>query len=119
MLGSVAAINAVSITIPNDPDILCLLGFTLTATSVGAPTLAAAAQRYRPRKFSDIAILRKGIEWISSVDKTGAADGEKSFYFTDRFGHHAVWLAGLKLALELNKGVIGGIESVCQRCSNI
>ena len=88
MLGSVAAINAVSITIPNDPDILCLLGYKLTATSVGAPTLAA--QRYRPRKFSDIAILRKGIEWISSVYKTGAADGEKSFYFTDRLGHHAV-----------------------------
>src|SRR5262252_3368903 len=59
------------------------------------------------------------IEWISSVNKTGAADGEKSFYFTNRFGHHAVWLAGLKLALQLNKGVIGGIESVCQRCSNI
>jgi len=64
-------------------------------------------------------LLRKGIEWISSVNKTSAADGEKSFYFTDRFGHHAVWLARLKLALELNKGVIGGIESVCQRCSNI
>ena len=62
------------------------------------PTLAAQRCR-RPRKFSDIAILRKGIEWISSVNKTGAADGEKSFYFTDCFGHHAVWLTGLKLAL--------------------
>src|SRR3974390_3154997 len=81
------------------------------------PTLAA--QRYRPRKFSDIEILRKGIEWISSVNETGTADGEKSFYFTDRFGHHAVRLAAPKLALQLNKGVISGIESVCQRCSNI
>src|SRR6516164_7963959 len=81
-------------------------------------SLAAQCCR-RPRKFSDIAILRKGIEWISSVNKTGAADGEKSFYFTDCFGHHAVWLAGLKLALELNKGVIGGIESVCQHGCDI
>src|SRR5215469_10194070 len=73
----------------------------------------------RPRKFSDIAILRKGIEWISSINKAGTADGEKSFYFTDCFGHHAVWLAGLKFVLQLNKGLVSRIESVCQRCSNI
>src|SRR6516162_6884689 len=38
MLGSVAAISAVSITIPNDPDILCLLGYKPTAMSVSAST---------------------------------------------------------------------------------
>ena len=59
------------------------------------PTLAAQRCR-RPGKFSDIAILRKGIEWISSVNKTGAADGEKSFYFTDRFDHHATEVCALE-----------------------
>ena len=91
------------------------------------PTLAAQRCR-RPRKFSDIAILRKGIEWVSSVNKTGAADGEKSFYFTDRFDHHATEVCALETSqfhvanaatLFSQDPVIGGIESVCQRCSNI
>ena len=43
MLGSVAAISAVSITIPNDPDILCLLGYKLTAMSVSGPDIGRTA----------------------------------------------------------------------------
>ena len=57
MLGSVAAISAVSIMIPNDPDILCLLGYKLTECRLVPLTLAA--QRCRPRKFSDIDITQR------------------------------------------------------------
>jgi len=43
--------------IPNDPDILCLLGYKLTECRLVPLTLAA--QRCRPRKFSDIDITQR------------------------------------------------------------
>src|ERR1700720_4046153 len=61
-----------------------------------------------------ILILRKWIGWVAGVDETGTADGQKAFHLLDRFGDYAVRLAGLKLALELNEGVIGPVKPPCQ-----
>ena len=58
-------------------------------------------------------ILRKGIRRISRINKAGATNGQKAFDFTHRFGDHAVRLAGVKLALQLNKGVISPIKPAC------
>src|SRR5262249_55724147 len=51
MLGSVAAITVVSITIPNNPDILCRLDYRLTAIRL-RPTLAAAVAAAGARRIS-------------------------------------------------------------------
>ena len=58
-------------------------------------------------------MLRKGINRIPRINEAGAANGQKAFDFTDRFGDHAVRLAGVKLALQLNKGVISPIKPAC------
>ena len=58
-------------------------------------------------------ILRKGIHRISRINEAGATNGQKAFDFTNRFGDHAVRLAGVKLALQLNKGVISPIKPAC------
>src|SRR5207237_186410 len=60
-----------------------------------------------------VSILYKWIGWIPSVDETGTADSQKSFHLLDRLGDHAVRLAGLKLALELNEGAISAVEPPC------
>jgi hypothetical protein len=44
-------------------------------------------------------ILCKWIEWISGINKAGAAHSEQSLHLTDRFGDNDVGLAGLKLVL--------------------
>ena len=64
-------------------------------------------------KLSRASILRKGIHRISRINKAGATNGQKAFDFTNRFGEHAVRLAGGKLALQLNKGVISPIKPTC------
>ena len=57
--------------------------------------------------------LRKGIHRISRINKAGATNGQKAFDFTNRFGDHAVRLPGVKLVLQLNKGVISPIKPAC------
>jgi len=50
------------------------------------------------------------IVWIPSINKAGAADGEKSFDLADRLGDYVVRRACLKL----NKSMICCVESVSQ-----
>ena len=52
------------------------------------------------------------IEWVPGIEQACAADGEKSFHPGNRLDDDAVRLAGLKLALQLKKGVIGPVEPV-------
>src|SRR5262249_49443660 len=111
-LGSAAAIVAVSIRIPKTAGMLCLLGYKPTAMSIPPHWPHKLS---RPRK----SFLDKGIERIPCINKAGTTDGETSFHLTNSLGDHAVWLAGLKLALQLNKDVISAIDSVRQHCCNI
>ena len=62
--------------------------------------------------FPRISILHMRIEWVPGIEQACAADGEKSFHPGNRLDDDAVRLAGLKLALQLKKGVIGPVEPV-------
>jgi hypothetical protein len=53
----------------------------------------------RPARIFALRILCKRIEWISGINKRGAAHSEQSVHLTDRFGDNDVGLAGLKLVL--------------------
>jgi hypothetical protein len=54
-------------------------------------------------------LLRTWIGWVAGINEIGTADSQKALHLLDRFGDHAVRLAGLKLVLQLNEGVIGDI----------
>jgi hypothetical protein len=74
------------------------------------PELAGFAKQVRPdltlpahfqkeaRDTGWLSVMSVRIVWISSVDKAGVG-AKKSFYLTDRFGDHALRLAGQKLVL--------------------
>jgi len=59
------------------------------------------------------------IVWISGIDEAGTAGTQQPFYPFDCFANHAARLAGLNLALELDEGLIGAVETPCQDSCNV
>ena len=53
------------------------------------------------------------------VDETCVTNSEQLPHFLDSLGNHAVRLAGLKLALELNENAISAVKPSSKDCRNV
>jgi hypothetical protein len=72
--------------------------FELHAAPLCVGRLGSREFQKEARDTGWLSVMRVRIVWISSVDKAGVGD-KKSFHLTDRFGDHALRLAGQKLPL--------------------
>src|SRR6516162_1076903 len=63
-------------------------------------------------------ILRIRVIWVSGIGEI-ATGSKQSFDLLDRLTDRAGWLARLKLALQLNECLIGGVETSRQHPRNV
>src|SRR6516164_3888234 len=79
----------------------------------------APSSRAMPSAADVVSILRKRIVWVPGINKTGGADGQKSFHFIHRLGNYVVWCAAVKLGLQLNKSLVRAFEPMGQYSGNV